>query len=55
MITRRKLTLFHTHHRLVISNIRRCHDTMKQTQKITVQIEGMMCCMCEAHICDSIR
>ena len=28
---------------------------MKQTQKITVQIEGMMCGMCEAHICDSIR
>ena len=28
---------------------------MKQTQKITVQIEGMMCSMCEAHICDTIR
>ena len=23
--------------------------------KITIQIEGMMCGMCEAHICDTIR
>ena len=23
--------------------------------KITVKIEGMMCGMCEAHICDTIR
>lgn len=23
--------------------------------KITVEIEGMMCGMCEAHICDTIR
>lgn len=28
---------------------------MKNTQKVTVQIEGMMCGMCEAHICDTIR
>ena len=28
---------------------------MKNTQKITVQIEGMMCGMCEAHVCDTIR
>ncbi len=24
-------------------------------KKITVKIEGMMCGMCEAHICDTIR
>ena len=24
-------------------------------KKVTVRIEGMMCGMCEAHICDTIR
>ena len=24
-------------------------------KKITVKIDGMMCGMCEAHICDTIR
>lgn len=26
-----------------------------EMQKITVKIDGMMCGMCEAHICDAIR
>ena len=24
-------------------------------EKVTVKIDGMMCGMCEAHICDAIR
>ena len=24
-------------------------------EKVTIKIEGMMCGMCEAHICDTIR
>ena len=23
--------------------------------KTTMKIDGMMCCMCEAHVCDAIR
>ena len=27
----------------------------KRMQKITMKIDGMMCGMCESHICDAIR